>query len=293
MFIWKERLRLLGRKRLRKNYYKNSDAGKRNKMLKRFVFSLKLMVVGTALVFVSLLFVFSYDFLTQCDYFKAKGLIVIGTHRLSQNEVLQQANISSGVNIFSVNLSKVRRRLLAHSWIEDAEVRRELPSGINIRIKEQKPLAVLDLGRKFIINTHGEIFKEMDEADHYNLPMISGLEFSDINVKGESRSIPFDAVMNILGLGQKPESVLPYSLIKKIYVDREMGLTIYAFDHIREIKIGYNNYPDKYAMLKDVLYYLEKNGGFSRLESIDLNNLNRVVVNPAKIESVAKDHKEI
>ena len=283
----------MGCKRLRKNYYKNSDARKRNKMLKRFVFGLKLMVVGTALVFVSLLFVFSYDFLTQCDYFKAKELMVNGAHRLTQNQVLQQANITTGVNIFSVNLSKVRKRLLAHSWIEDAEVRRELPSGINIRVKEQKPLAVLDLGRKFIINTHGEVFKEMDKTDQCNLPMISGLEFSDINVKGESRSIPFDAVMKILGLGQKPESVLPYSLIKKIHVDREMGLTIYAFDHIREIKIGYNNYPDKYAMLKDVLFFLEKNGGFSRLESIDLNNLNRIVVNPAKIESAAKDHKEV
>ena len=283
----------MGRKRLRKNYYKNSDARKRNKMLKRFVFGLKLMVVGTALVFVSLLFVFSYDFLTQCDYFKAEELMVNGAHRLTQNQVLQQANITTGVNIFSVNLSKVRKRLLAHSWIEDAEVRRELPSGINIRVKEQKPLAVLDLGRKFIINTHGEVFKEMDKTDQCNLPMISGLEFSDINVKGESRSIPFDAVMKILGLGQKPESVLPYSLIKKIHVDREMGLTIYAFDHIREIKIGYNNYPDKYAMLKDVLFFLEKNGGFSRLESIDLNNLNRIVVNPAKIESAAKDHKEV
>ena len=283
----------MGRKRLRKNYYKNSNARKRNKMLKRFVFGLKLMVVGTALVFVSLLFVFSYDFLTQCDYFKAKELMVNGAHRLTQNQVLQQANITTGVNIFSVNLSRVRKRLLAHSWIEDAEVRRELPSRINIRIKEQKPLAVLDLGRKFIINTHGEVFKEMDKTDQCNLPMISGLEFSDINVKGESRSIPFDAVMKILGLGQKPESVLPYSLIKKIHVDREMGLTIYAFDHIREIKVGYNNYPDKYAMLKDVLFFLEKNGGFSRLESIDLNNLNRIVVNPAKIESAAKDHKEV
>lgn len=283
----------MGRKRLRKNYYKNSDARKRNKMLKRFVFGLKLMVVGTALVFVSLLFVFSYDFLTQCDYFKAEELMVNGTHRLTQNQVLQQANIATGVNIFSVNLSKVRKRLLAHSWIEDAEVRRDLPSGINIRVKEQEPLAVLDLGRKFIINTHGEIFKEMDKADHCNLPMISGLEFSDINVKGESRSIPFDSVMKILGLGQKPESVLPYSLIKKIHVDREMGLSIYAFDNIREIKIGYNNYQDKYAMLKDVLFYLEKNGGFSRLESIDLNNLNRIVVSPAKIESAAKDHKEV
>jgi cell division protein FtsQ len=283
----------LGRKRLRKNYYKNSNARKRDKMLKRFVFALKLMVVGTALVFVSLLFVFSYDFLTQCDYFKAEELMVNGTHRLTQNQVLQQANIATGVNIFSVNLSKVRKRLLAHSWIEDAEVRRDLPSGINIRVKEQEPIAVLDLGRKFIINTHGEIFKEMDKADHCNLPMISGLEFSDINVKGESRSIPFDSVMKILGLGQKPESVLPYSLIKKIHVDREMGLSIYAFDNIREIKIGYNNYQDKYAMLKDVLFYLEKNGGFSRLESIDLNNLNRIVVSPAKIESAARDHKEV
>jgi cell division protein FtsQ len=283
----------LGRKRLRKNYYKNSNARKRDKMLKRFVFALKLMVVGTALVFVSLLFVFSYDFLTQCDYFKAEELMVNGIHRLTQNQVLQQANIATGVNIFSVNLSKVRKRLLAHSWIEDAEVRRDLPSGINIRVKEQEPIAVLDLGRKFIINTHGEIFKEMDKADHCNLPMISGLEFSDINVKGESRSIPFDSVMKILGLGQKPESVLPYSLIKKIHVDREMGLSIYAFDNIREIKIGYNNYQDKYAMLKDVLFYLEKNGGFSRLESIDLNNLNRIVVSPAKIESAARDHKEV
>jgi len=284
---------LSGRKRIRKNYYKNSGAGKRNKMLKRFVFGLKLTVVGTALMFVSLLFVFSYDFLTQCDYFKAKGLMVIGTHRLTQSQVLKQANITNGVNIFSVNLSKVRKRLLAHSWIDDAEVRRELPSGINIRIKEQKPLAVLDLGRKFIINTHGEIFKEMDKADRCNLPLISGLEFSDINVKGELRSIPFDAVMKILGLGRKPESVLPYKLIKRIQVDREMGLTIYAFDHIKEIKIGYNDYSDKYAMLKDVLFYLKKNGGFSRLESIDLNNLNRIVVNPAKIESAAKGHKEV
>ena len=283
----------MGRRRLRKNYYKNSNARKRDKMLKRFVFALKLMVVGTALVFVSLLFVFSYDFLTQCDYFKAEELMVNGTHRLTQNQVLQQANIATGVNIFSVNLSKVRKRLLAHSWIEDAEVRRDLPSGINIRVKEQEPIAVLDLGRKFIINTHGEIFKEMDKADHCNLPMISGLEFSDINVKGESRSIPFDSVMKILGLGQKPESVLPYSLIKKIHVDREMGLSIYAFDNIREIKIGYNNYQDKYAMLKDVLFYLEKNGGFSRLESIDLNNLNRIVVSPVKIESAARDHKEV
>ena len=254
---------------------------------------MKLATVGVALLFVSLLFVFSYDFLTQCNYFKAKALAVTGIHRLTQEKVLQQAKITKGVNIFSVNLIKVRKRLLAQPWIEDAQVSRDLPTGIDIRIKEQDPLAILDIGRKFIINTQGEIFKEMDASDQCHLPVISGLQFSDINVKGEPRSAPFDAVMKVLVLGQKSESILPCKSIRRIDVDREMGLTIYAFDHIREIKIGYNDYPSKYEMLKDVLFYLEKDSGFSHLESIDLNNLNRIVVNPAKIESAEKGRKEV
>ncbi|MEJ2655659.1 MAG: FtsQ-type POTRA domain-containing protein [Desulfobacterales bacterium] len=281
------------RKKVRRNYYKNSAAIKRNRILKHLVLGIKLTAVGATLLLVSLLFVFSYDFLTQCDYFKAKDLLVAGTHRLTQKQVLQRAKIFGGVNIFSVNLTKVRKRLIAQPWIEDAEVSRELPFGIQIRIKEQDPLAILDLGRKFIINTQGEIFKEMDASDPCNLPVISGLEFSDINIKGEPRSMPFNAVMKILALGQQSKSVLPCELIKRIDVDREMGLTIYALDHIKEIKIGYNDYPSKYKMLKDVLFYLEKNSGFSRFESIDLNNLNRIVVNPAKIDSAEKGRKEV
>jgi cell division protein FtsQ len=283
----------LVRKKVRKNYYKNSAAIKRNKLVKRLALGMKLATVGAALLFVSLFFVFSYDLLTQCNYFRAKALKVTGIHRLTQEKVLQQAKITNGVNIFSVNLIKVRKRLLAQPWIEDAQVSRDLPTGIDIRINEQDALAILDLGRKFIINTQGEIFKEMDASDHCQLPVISGLEFSDINVKGEQRSAPFDAVLKVLALGQKSESILPYKSIKRIDVDREMGLTIYAFDHIKEIKIGYNDYPSKYAMLKDVLFYLEKEGGFSHLESIDLNNLNRIVVNPVKIESAEKSRKEV
>ena len=291
--ILKKRLRLLERKRIRNNYYKNSVARRRNKVITRVVSGIKIAMVGIMVLLVSFLFIFSYDFLTQCDYFKAKKLTVIGTHRLTKKQVLLQAQINKGINILSVNLPKARKRLLSNSWIEDAEVRRELPSGIRIRIKEQKPIAILDLGRKFIINTHGEIFKEMDASDHCRLPVVTGLEFSDINVPGESWSVPFHSVMEILKLGQQPESVLPYGLIKKIRVDREIGLTIYAFDRIKAIKIGYNDYPSKYAMLKDVLFYLKKKGNFSRIESIDLNNLNRIVVNPAKKEAAAEAHKEV
>lgn len=283
----------MGRKSTRKNYYRNSAARRRNRIIMRVIFSIKTATVGTILLLASFLFIFTYDFITQCDYFKAESLTVTGANRLTDEQILLQSQITEGINILSVNLSRVRKRLLAHSWIEEAEVSRELPTGISIRIKEQQPLAILDLGRKFIINTHGEVFKEMDASDHCRLPVIGGLEFSDINVRGESRSVPFNAVMTILALGKKPESVLPCGLIKRIRVDREMGLTIYAFDHIKAIKIGYDDYPNKYEMLKNVLFYLKKNGNFSHLESIDLNNLNRIVVNPARIGSDAGGHKEV
>ncbi len=289
----KERLRLLGRKHIRSNYYKNSAAKKRNRIIKRLVFCIKTAGVVAALLLVSFLFIFSYDFLTQCNYFKAEKLVVTGTSRISEKQVLEQAQIKKGINIISVNLSMARKRLLAHSWITEAEVGRDLPSGIYIRIKEHKPLAVLDLGRKFLINTSGEIFKEMAVSDPDQLPIISGLEFSDINTRDKPRSMPFNAVMNVLELGQKSNSVLPCKLIKKIRVDREMGLTIYAFDRIKAIKIGYNDYPNKYDRLKNILVHLKKRRGFSHLESIDLNNLNRIVVHPTKMESPAGSHKEV
>jgi len=283
----------LGRKHIRSNYYQNSAAKRRSKIIQRFLFCVKAIIVVAALQFVSFLFIFSYDFLTQCDYFNAENIVVSGANRMTKKQVLHHVKIYKGINILSVNLSMTRKRLLAYSWIDDVEVSRELPDKINIKIKEHKPLAILDLGRKFIINTRGEVFKERTVSDPGNLPTVKGLEFSDINVQGKPRSTAFSAVMEVLALGQKSESVLPYDVIKGIQVDREIGLTIFTSDRIKAVKIGYNDYPNKYARLKDVLLYLRKRHDFSQLESIDLNNLNRIVVNPNREKLPVGDHKEV
>ncbi len=283
----------MAHKRIQRNYYKNSAANRRAKIIRRFKLCLKTVVLIAALNLISFLFIFGHDLLTQCDYFRAENLTVTGADRLTGQQVLDQAEVTKGINIFSLNLSMTRKRLLTHPWIAEAEVSREPPAGINIRVKEHKPIAVIDLGRKFLINDRGEIFKEMTTSNPEHLPIIRGLEFSDINVHGEPRSASFSAVMDVLALGQKPDSVLPNKSIKKIQVDREIGLTIYAFDRIKAIKIGYDNYPDKYAKLKNVLLFLKKRNGLSHLDSIDINNLNRIVVNPARIESPAGDQKEV
>jgi cell division protein FtsQ len=311
----------LDRKHRRKNYYRNSAAKKRERITRRLYACLKLLTGTALLFFISLVLVFGYDFLTQCDYFKAQSVVVSGIKHLSEKEILEQTDIRKGMNILSINLSTARKRLLALSWISDAEVSRELPSKISIVVREHEPLAILDLGRKFLLNVNGEIFKEKTPSDPGNLPVITGLEYSDLHISGDrpshragdddlpgrkdlqlaaawqNRDNPFDAVMDVLRLGQKSDSVLPNSLIKQIEVDREIGLTLYASYYengrTRAIKLGYDDYQGKYNLLKAVFFHMEKRDTLLDFGSIDLINVNRIVVNPVKIQSPAENHKEV
>ncbi|MCP4371291.1 MAG: FtsQ-type POTRA domain-containing protein [Deltaproteobacteria bacterium] len=243
-------------------------------------------------------FVFIYDFVTQCDYFKAKSLTITGNHSFSDKQIISQTGFKNGVNIFSVNLSIAQKKLLAHPWIEEAEISRKLPDGITIRIKEHKAAAIVDLGRRFLINNKGKIFKEFNAEDAGVLPVINGLRYSDISTSSKlglhdsgnnsvalfnkERSNPYGAVLDVLRLGQRAESVLPNKLIRQILVDREIGITVYAFNKIKEIKLGYKNYAAKYDLLKKVLLYIKNLNNYQDPVSIDLNNFNRAVVNLAK-----------
>ena len=289
---------MLGRKHSQTNHYRQ-PAKRKNKQPSDFMHMLfKAAAALGVLCIISTGFVLVYDFITQCDYFKAKSMTITGNHSFSEKQILSLADLKKGVNIYSINLSLIQKRLLAHPWIEEADISRELPSGIKIRIKQHKAVAIADLGRRFLINDKGEIFKELSAEDPGVLPVINGLRYSDISITPKLRSVgssknnmalnmkersnPFDAVLDVLRLGQRAESVIPNKLIRKIMVDREIGITIYAFNKIKEIKLGYENYTDKYDLLKKVLLYIKNLNNFQDPVSIDLNNFNRVVVNLAR-----------
>ena len=275
---------------MKKNYYKNSTAKKRTRNRKRFRTVAKLTLGALAVGSMSALFVFGYDYLTQCHYFRAEQLSVNGVGHLTKKTVLEQAQLERGVNILSVNLVLLRKRLMAHPWIADAEVSRELPDRIRIRVREHRPLAVLDLGRRFLVNRKGEIFKEMNRSDPTELPLITGLEFSDIRVSDKKGSSVYASVMQVLRLGEKTGSILPNHEVKRISVDREIGLTLHAFDDAKAIKLGFEDYPAKYERLRSAILYLNRGGRSFKYESIDLNHANRIVVTP---ESPEGDQEEV
>ncbi len=286
---------MFGRKKSRKNLRKNTKTKREFKFFGRILLGFKLIVAVAAVAAISAVFILIHDILTQCDYFKISRLTIEGAQRLSEKEISQQARVGMGMNILAVNLTLVRKRLLAHPWIAEAGVSREIPSGLSIWIKEHRPLAVVDVGKKFLINHSGNIFKAWDVSDPADLPVVSGLNVLDLPpVYGQAelpegeiareRTTPFKAVMKVLRLGRQQGTILPNRSIRQIRVDRQIGLTLLAFDRIKTINLGYDDYDGKYHMLANLFSYLKHQQHVTDFDRIDLNNLNRVVLNPLRRE---------
>lgn len=289
---------MLGIRRKRQNRFK----GQRPKKSRHWIFSgLKLAAGGMGVALLSIIFVFCHDVVTQCDAFKTKTVAVTGNRRLNREEIYERAGIRPGSNILAVNTVAARKRLLAEPWIADAQIRRDIPDGIHIVIREHRPLAVIDLGRKFLIDDAGTIFKELAPREGDNLPVVEGLRYADIELRpsaaaaglpalqvnrqpngGQNPAPPFAAVVAVLRLGTPAGSIIPNRHLSRIVVDSETGITLRTRKGPKTVKLGFRDYTRKYSVLRRLLAYLEQDrpDGWRELEMVDLNNLERIVVEP-------------
>jgi len=269
---------------IRKNRFKNKKKkdsfGSRHHIMSRLGFSLK-MISGVGILFLmSLGLIFIHDFVTQCDYFRADKIVISGAGRIPEKEILKFAGIQKNENILAFNLPLARKQLLSHPWIADAEISRELPKGITIQIREHKALAVLNMGRKFLINYKGEIFKESELSDPKDLPVISGLDYSDLGPIDEQKNTPLASVVEWLLMRYKMNRILPEIDVKEIKVDREIGLTLLLSDGDRSICLGYRNYHQKINRLRRIVNFLNERSQLNEIQSINLMNPDRVILRP-------------
>ncbi|MEJ2158005.1 MAG: FtsQ-type POTRA domain-containing protein [Desulfobacteraceae bacterium] len=262
----------------RKNRYKKRVQRKERRLFGRLLMGAKMVSLVAVLLSASAVFMVGYAAVTQSAYFSTRSILVQGQSRLSEQEVLKQAGIKSGENLLAINLTLVRKRLLAHPWISEASVAREIPGTIRIAISEHRPLAVLDLGRKFIINQKGRIFKEHAKRDPQALPVVTGIAISDISL-GDDRLTPaVQVLLEVLELSKADKSILPYDQIRKLHMDAEMGITLSVWENERKIKLGFARFEYKYRQLKKLLPHLKYNPNWKGFQMIDLTNPDRIVV---------------
>ena len=107
-------------------------------------------------------------------------LNVHGQERLSAGEVLSLVDGLRGQNILFVRLDPWRQRLLSSPWVEDATLRRVLPSTLEIVVHERRPMGIGRIGTAlYLIDQRGVVVDEYGPAyADIDLPIVDGLAAS-------------------------------------------------------------------------------------------------------------------
>jgi len=279
----------------RKNRFKKKRQAERAKLRSRIGAGLRVLLGAAVLLGGSAAFILAHDYFTQTGQFKASRIDVTGNQRLSRQQVLEIAGIGEEANILAVNLAATRKRLLAEPWIAEATVSRKIPSGLLLQVREERPLALMamEAGEGFLINNEGRIFKRQEPADQGGMPRIHGLSHADLPVDGAPRTASYEAVMSLLALAGKNDGLLSLAGIRRIQVDREIGITVFIGEHSRAIKLGFGRYRQKYETLEKLMAKLKKEGRLENFTAIDLFDIDRIVVTLASAGPSDEDNKEV
>ncbi|MFB3853329.1 MAG: cell division protein FtsQ/DivIB [Vicinamibacterales bacterium] len=110
--------------------------------------------------------------------FEIRTVMVGGAAWLTGDEVREMVADMRGQNVLSADLEAWRSRLMSSPWVLSAEVRRRVPSTMEVRIVERTPIGIARRGEALflvdgegvLVDRYGPRYAQLD------LPIISGLK---------------------------------------------------------------------------------------------------------------------
>jgi len=279
----------------RKNRLKKEKTARRQRWRGRLAFTVRAVLTIGVLMMASAGFIFVHDYFTQSSHFLVRDLTVTGMERLSRDQVLASGGIGPQTNVLSLNLAVTRKRLLATPWIAEATVRREIPSGLHISIREEQPLAFLEMdeGEGFLVNDAGKVFERAVSAAAGGLMRVQGLSHRDLPVPGKPDTAAFSSVMTLLRLSREKSNSLSRAGLRRILMDREIGATVFIGEDQQAIKVGFGHYREKCTLLGYLMAHLKKDSRLTKARVVDLYDVNRIVITLAQAGSSGPDQGEV
>lgn len=135
--------------------------------------------------------------------FALRGIQVQGDLAHS-NALTLRANVAPKLSgtFFTVDLNQTRQAFEAVPWVRKAEVRRDFPNLLKVRLQEHQVLGYWGPeSESRLVNTYGEVFDaNVDEVDQDSLPRLIGPD------------------------GQGPAVLAMYQAVKPMFNDMDLGL---------------------------------------------------------------------
>ena len=221
-----------------------------NKM-KKNTFSLR-KVVGVGL---SLLFLLTLTSAVKWANYR-KSFVLTGVD-ISGYNILEKKDyqvIVSEFKIESINNYKLREisnKIEKNPFVKAVQVSRQFPNVIKINIVERKPLAIINLDEKLMIDNDGFVLPNHSYGDSVLIPVLSGFNpAKDLYPYGEKTlSIKVKEAISILNQLSKSYNKL-YNNISEITLNNNDDYVIILSDRPTRVILGKKNIMTKLNILK-------------------------------------------
>jgi cell division septal protein FtsQ len=196
---------------------------------------------------------------------------------LQREQVLKAADLYEGANIFSVNLASVRDRIQQLPQADEVEVVRKLPTEIDIRIVERKPVAWITSETEindpfasdsaFLVGARGVLMKQKKLLPEYlGLPLIVGCAGESLEAGKTVESPEAKTALELLRLTESSFLQTRFQ-IREIDISKSYCLLITDKNRSR-VMFGLNDLAEQLRRLQVFLDYCDNTK--QELETLNL-----------------------
>jgi len=212
---------------------------------------------------------------------KPEQIELNGNHIVAREAVLQQFVHDRSRSALQVPLDTRRSEIEQIPWVESASVQRILPNRIRVELTERTPIAFIRNGNELaVIDVHGVIL-DRPQGEELRFPVVSGVSDELAREQREKRMQIYQEFMKAVELVRAGSancvSEIDLSNSKDLRVVMT-GLAGPTDSQAVTVHFGSGEFTGKYKMLVDNFSQWQANTG--RVQSIDLQYLRQVIVNP-------------
>ncbi len=238
---------------------------------------LKALVAAGITINVFLSCALVYLFSRGAPYFNLRNVEVTGNHKLSATEVIEVAEIESGVNLLTVELDAIVLRLKRHPWLRSAAVYRRFPDQLIVEVEERSPRGVLAVDKLYYLDENAEIFTRLFPGDSIDYPLFTGLKPNEIINNGLAVQDTLRVAMGLLDKLDKFSSELSVSDLSEIRLNLDEGVSLLTRSG-QLVVLGKNNFESKLTRYGQLRKLLADKGDWHKARVINLDFDDRAIV---------------
>jgi cell division protein FtsQ len=175
------------------------------------------------------------------EHWEVDQVQVAGNLHASEASIRHLADVTPGTHLLTIDLREIAKSVERHPWVARVEVRRMLPSTVEVVVEEHDPKLLLAMDRLWLVGADGTAFKQA-RGELLNFPVLSGIDPQLAIMRPDLASAIVHGALQVLEIAEGHPWVGP-ATISELRFEDTLGFTAVTRNG-SELILGFG-YPDR------------------------------------------------